>query len=331
MRFDRAKPQLEKALVMFHALRDEKYEAFTLYRLAELAAGEGRAEDAVKGYEHTLEHLRRMGKNAPPIAVFAAKVDLANTFSMMLNRRLPEAQALFDEAIALGNRDSSIPKVNVANAMGLRAVMLQNEGKMKQAEAMYREALAIGRREDPNGLWQGSVLFGLSIVIAPRDPAGAAELSRQRYELLASRRGIEDGHTAVAKILWIRQRAEAGELEDAAPQVLEAMEIVRKRYLPSSMNLWFALNSSAHVLNKAKRYAEAESLARELLPIFELNHVPDNDGRRAESLSELGEALVGEKKNREAAEVLNRSVAIYNASGSKFMAERVETRLRQIK
>jgi hypothetical protein len=149
--------------------------------------------------------------------------------------------------------------------------------------------------------------------------------------LLASHRGLDDGYTAAAKILWVRQRAEAGELGDAAPQVLEAMETVRKRFLPSSMDRWFALNSSAHVLNKAKQYAEAESLAREALPIFEVNHVLDNDGRRAESLWELGEALAGEKKNSEAAEVLTKSIAIYNASGSRFLAERVGELLRQIK
>jgi tetratricopeptide (TPR) repeat protein len=248
----------------------------------------------------------------------------------MLNRGLPEAEALFDEAVALGNRDSSIPKVNVANAMGLRALMLQNEGRMKQAETMYREALALGRREDPNGLWQASALFGLAILIAPRDPAGAAELSRQRYEMLAGHRGLDDGHTAVARTLWVRQRADAGELGDAAPQVLEAMEIIRRRFLPSSMDRWFALDNSAHVLNKAKRYAGAESLAREMLPIFEANHIPDNDGRRAESLAELGEALAGENKKREAAEVLAKSVAIYNASGQTFMAERVGAVLRRI-
>jgi hypothetical protein len=74
----------------------------------------------------------------------------------------------------------------------------------------------------------------------------------------------------------------------------------------------------AHVLNQAKRYAEAESLVRELLAIFEVNHIPDNDGRRAESLFELGTTLVGQKKSREAAEVLNRSAAIYEAVRTRF-------------
>jgi serine/threonine protein kinase/Tfp pilus assembly protein PilF len=330
-RFDRAKPQLEKALAMFQALRNEQGVAMTLYRLAELAAREGRANEAARGYEQALEHWIHLGKDAAPIRVFAAKVDLAATLSMMLNRRLPEARALLDEAIELGNRDSSIPKGNLANAIAHRAIMLQNEGKLKQAEAMYRQALAIGRQEDPNGFWQATTLLGLATVIAPRDPAGAAEISRQRYELIASHRGLDSADTAVAKILWARQRGDAGELGEAATQVLEAMAIVRKYFVASSMDRWFALSSSAHVLNQAKRYPEAESLAREMLPILEANHLPGNDGRRAESLFELGKALHGEKKDREAREVLKQSAAIYDACGLRVMAKWAREVLSEIK
>ena len=117
---------------------------------------------------------------------------------------------------------------------------------------------------------------------------------------------------------WARQRGDAGELGEAATHVLEAMEIVRRHYAESSMDRWFALSSSAHVLNQALRYQEAESLAREMLPILETNHLPDNDGRRGESLFELGKALHGEKKDREATEVLKKSATIYEAAESRL-------------
>lgn len=127
--------------------------------------------------------------------------------------------------------------------------------------------------------------------------------------------GPDHPETAVARILWARQRGDAGDLGEAAAQVLEAMEVVRKHYLESSMDRWFALSSSAHVLNQAKRYKEAESLAREMLPILEANRLPDNDLRRGESLLELGNALHGEKNDREAMEVLRRSATIFDAAG----------------
>jgi len=333
MRFDRAKPQLERALAIFQGLGDEREVARSLMTLADLADAEGREADAVEGYERVLDQLKHLGKDAPPILIFLTKSRLASTLSLMLNRRLPEARTLLDEAIAIGNRDSSIPRTNLAQAMANRGMMLQTEGKRVEAEAMYRKSLAIGRQEDPNGFWQAGALLGLATLIAPRDHAGAAEISRQRYELIASHQGEDNAQTAIAKILWARQRGDAGELGVAATQVLEAMEIVRKHYPGSSMDRWFALSSSAHVLNQAKRYKEAESLAREMLPILEANHLPENDGRRGESLFELGKALHGQKKDREAREVLNQSATIYDGAGpySAVMARLVRRELSEIK
>jgi tetratricopeptide (TPR) repeat protein len=190
----------------------------------------------VRRYEDVLAHVKHLGKNAPPILIFYVKNRLAHVLAMLLNRRLPEAQAMLDEAIALGNRDSSIPRVALAEAMANLGIMLQNEGKSAQAEAMFRKTLAIGRQEDPNGTWQALPLLGLATLMAPRDPAGAAELSRQRYEVLASHYGADHAYTAVAKILWARQRADAGELGQAAAQVLEAVAVVRQWFSPTSMD-----------------------------------------------------------------------------------------------
>jgi len=331
MRFDRARPQLEKALATFQSLHDEKEVAVTLLNLANLAATEGRGEDAVQGYDEVLAHVKHLGKNAPPLLAFYVKTEMAHALGMLLNRRLPEARAMLDEAIELGNRDSSIPRIGLAEAMANRGIMLQNEGKRAKAEAMDRKALAIGRQEDPNWMGQALPLLGLATLIAPRDPAGAAELSRQRYEVIASHQGPDHANTAVAKILWARQRADAGELGEAAAQVLEAMEPVRQQFSPSSMDRWFALSSSAHVLNQAKRFPEAEALSREMLPILEANHLPDNDSRRAESLFELGKALGGEGKSAAAEDVLKKSAAIYDAApGGALMARWVRRVLNDV-
>jgi hypothetical protein len=157
-------------------------------------------------------------------------------------------------------------------------------------------------------------MFGLAILIAPKDPAGAAELDRQRYEILARNRGGDDGLTALAMILWARHRVITGQPGDAVPQALEAMKTARKHFLPSSMNYWFAASNTAYILNSAKRYKEAESMARETFPAIDANRLPEIDGRRAESLLELGKALHGQKRDREAAELLKRSAMIYDTS-----------------
>jgi serine/threonine protein kinase len=313
LRYDRARPQLNKALDMYRSLGYELEETRTLLRLAEMDDYEGHPDDEVREFEEVFKHLNHMGKNAPPITVFNAKFEFATVLSTNLNRRLPEARTLFEEAIALGNRDSSIPKVNLANAMAHYAGMLhQRTGEYDKAEAMYRQALIIGRQQDTTGTWQAFPMFGLAILIVPKDPAGAVELDRQRYEILARNRGADDGLTTLAMILWARHRVIAGQPGDAVPQALEAMKTVRKHFLPSSMNYWFAAANTAYILNSAKRYKEAESVARETSAAVEANRLPELDGRRAESLLELGKALHGQKRDREAAPLLKRSAMIYD-------------------
>jgi HEAT repeat protein len=115
-------------------------------------------------------------------------------------------------------------------------------------------------------------------------------------------------------ILWARHRVLAGQPADTVSQALEAMNSVRKHFLPSSMSYWFGACNTAFVLNSAKRYKEGESMARETFAAIEANRLPEIDGRRAESLLELGKALHGQKRDREAAPLLKRSEMIYDTS-----------------
>jgi hypothetical protein len=100
--------------------------------------------------------------------------------------------------------------------------------------------------------------------------------------------------------------------EQGATQVLEAMEVVRRQFPSPSMDRWVALACSAFVLNQAKRFPEAESMAREMFPIVDANHLMDNDPRRADGWRELGKALHGQKKGG-AAEAIGKAAAIYDA------------------
>jgi eukaryotic-like serine/threonine-protein kinase len=315
LRYDRARPQLKKALATYHALGYELEETRTLLRLAEMDDFEGHPDDEVQEFEQALKHLKHMGKNTPPITVFVAKFEFATALATTLNRQLPEARTLFEEAIALGNRDSSIPRVALANGIAHYAGMLhQRTGEYDKAEAMYRQSLVVGRQQDPNGTWQAFPMYGLAMLIASKDPAGSAELDRQRYELLVRNRGVDDGMTALAMILWARHRVIARQPGDAVAQALEAMKSVRKHFLPSSMSYWFAVSNTAFILNSAKRYKEAESMARETSAAIEANRLPEIDGRRAESLLELGKALHGQKRDPEAVPLLKRAEMIYDTS-----------------
>lgn len=100
----------------------------------------------------------------------------------VLNQRTSEARALLDEAIALGLRDPSISRTDLATAMSRQAGLLNTAGKDKEAEALYRKALAVGRQEDPDGYWQTIPLHFLGILIArrniPRPPSSRVRTTR---------------------------------------------------------------------------------------------------------------------------------------------------------
>jgi serine/threonine-protein kinase len=315
LRFDRARVELNKALVEFQSLGDATEVATTLFRLADVAKFEGRTADAVKGYEDVLARLKLLGSAAPQDLVLQTKDHLAHTLYLLMNQRLPEAQKLLEEAIALGNRDSSIPRIDLAIAMSHYAALIWQDGHPDEAEVLFRKALEMGRKEDPNGNWQADVLYGLGVLMSKKDPPAAVELARQRYEILSNNLGPGNAQTAVARLLWARGQARNGHPEEAALQVMEPLEIVRKQFPPGSLDRWVALSSGAYIMNRAKRFQDAERLAREMIPIVEANHLPPNDARRAQTWLELGTALHGEKRNREAAVALSKAVEIYDAAG----------------
>jgi eukaryotic-like serine/threonine-protein kinase len=325
-RLDRAEPELRKALAIFQALGDEGATASTLYDLSTVASLEGHPAEAVKGFEQVLVHLKHLGKQASPQLIVSTKDQLATTLWLVMHQRLPEARALLDDAITLGNRDSPITRTSLATAMSHRAGMLGEEGKIDEAEAMYRKALEIGRREDPDGYWQNYPLHFLAILIAPRDLPAATELAREYYQVCERNLGPDSADAAAAKLFWMRLRSEANlrgarnpsdaaSPEESAAPVLDAVEVVRKHYPPPSMNLWVALSSAAGILNRGEHFKDAESLAREMLMIVDANHLGETDPRRAQTLLGLGRALLGQKKDREASEPLKQSAAIFDASG----------------
>jgi len=93
------------------------------------------------------------------------------------------------------------------------------------------------------------------------------------------------------------------------------MQVVRKALPPLSSVLWTPLTNASRILNLAGRFAEAEPLAREQLAIVDHVNFPEADARRAGTLVELGTALQGEKKYREATSTFERADRIYAQLG----------------
>ncbi|MBZ5728665.1 MAG: serine/threonine-protein kinase [Acidobacteriia bacterium] len=323
---DQARAQLTKALDAFHSLGKEKEEAGTLVSLGEMARNAGRSEESVRFLRQALEHLKHLGRDAPPYLVFSAKSVLGYELGLELNRDLGEARNLIAESIALAAREPSIPKAYVVGALTTQGNMLLDEGKFAEAEPILRRALDTGRREDAGGLWEGQPLYQLmSLSARTGNFAAARDYGHQRYEIFLHRLGPNHPGTVVAAMRWARYRADTGETAEAIEQVLQGMPVVRKSYPPPSFNLWTPTVIAAYVLNQGKRFAEAEGYARESLAVAHEAHLPEADPRTAESLFELGKALQGEKKYREATTTIESSAAMYDRLGPAYArrAERV--------
>jgi len=64
----------------------------------------------------------------------------------MLRARLPEAESLGREALAMGKRFPSPYSGDGAAWLGNLATILKHQGKFAEAESMYREALDLSRK-----------------------------------------------------------------------------------------------------------------------------------------------------------------------------------------
>jgi tetratricopeptide (TPR) repeat protein len=310
-RLERGRALLESALATFRARGDEKEVVQTVRALATNAIDSGRIEDAVKLLDEAMQHVRHLGKNARPLD-FYVPYELAGVLSSYQDRRLPECRQLLDEAISLAQRDSSIPRTDLAVAMTRRSAMLMQEGKSDEAEATALQALAVGRQEDPGGLWEGVPVYLLMIIRSRRhDFASAAEFARQSYELSVKYTGPDGADSASALMLWARYRAEAGDTAEPVRQIRSVLPIFFKAYPPGNFNRWSSLVAAARVFNKAALFKEAEPYARESLDLVDGQPLPEADSRRAESLWHIGESLLGQRRYREAIAVLHRVEAIY--------------------
>jgi serine/threonine protein kinase len=333
-KYDLAKQQLETARATFQRLGRKSDEAESLFLLGVTAADAGVPAECVRYYRATLERLKALGKDTPPLLVFRTKQALADELSAVLNQDLEEAGKLFTEALALAERDPSIPRSEVANARTERGAMLLNQGKTAEAEAAFYQAIALYQQQQFEGAAKGMPFYDLAILNSRRDNFVAAkEFARQYYEATLKSIGPDHVRTALAKIMWARFRAETGETKEAVEQAREGMQVVRKASPPLSSVLWTPLTSASHVLNLAGRFAEAEPLAREQLAIVDHENLPEADARRAGTLMELGTALQGEKKYREATSTFERADRIYAQLGPVWAlrAEQVRKKLSELR
>jgi tetratricopeptide (TPR) repeat protein len=314
-RWDQGRVQLETARAIFQKLGNREGEARACYWLAVDTSNAGSIPKGMAYYHDALQALNRMGMSAPPMLVFQTKQSLAE-FEALVSVNLDEGRKLATEAIQLAEHEPTISGRDMALAQTTLGAVLLSEGKKAESEAMLLKAVDTFRREKSQGIQRARPFYYL-MVLSGRNSNFAAgkEWARQYYEVMLQNLGPHHVATEEGRIVWARYRAETGEAKEAAEQALDAMVVIRKSFPPLSLNLWTPLTAVAHILNLAGRFAEAETYAREDLAVVERLPAWAHDPRKAESLFELGKALRGERKYREADVALEQAAEIYDLSG----------------
>jgi tetratricopeptide (TPR) repeat protein len=307
---DRAQPQLERALTLYQSLGRYTDAADTLLILGVNAQGpEGRIAAAADYYERAIAALKLAGKDASPALLFHVKVYLAGV--LYSGYRLAEERALLDEAVALVERDTSIPRDQLPAAWTHQGELLMEAARFDEAEALFHRAID-ANRYTPDA-WIG---LARSSSLQQNFPA-AAEFARQIYGLALSytRDHVEDA--AEAEVQWARYRAEAGEAQAAVPQIRAALPDLRKDYRGGYM-LALYLQAAARVFNKAGRPEEAAQYARESLDACSQSQIADVHPLVAAANEDLGAALAGLKRYREAIPALQKALAIDRQLGPAY-------------
>ncbi|HEX5229399.1 MAG TPA: serine/threonine-protein kinase [Bryobacteraceae bacterium] len=322
----RGKDQLEKALTLFRSLGRHADIADTWFNLAIVAQGpEGAVVTAAEDYRHALEESRLAGADVSPASMFRLKVYLAGV--LISAYQLMDAQALLTDALGQAERDPSLPLEYVVAAWTHQGELLLERGRFDEADAQFLRAIA-GRR-DKSDAWIGLARSNW----LRQNFSASANFARQDYEVQAAQYNRDHlADAAEAEMAWARYRSEAGDAQPALQQVRAALPNLMGNYRAGFMRAFY-LQDAARVFNKAGQYEDAEQSARESLKECRAGQLPDLHPLAAAATEDLGAALVGERRYRDAIAPLEHALAVNRQLGPAYaaIADRVNAMLREAK
>ncbi len=310
-----SKAEAEKALAIAQRIGDRPDQVEAFYWLAMATEGTVQARVTESYFRSAIELASRLGSQVRPNIRFRTRLAYSDFLAFIMQSDYAYALQLADEAVDLARRNPEIP-YGAAMAQTFRAEALLALGRTSEAEAAALDAAARFKAEGALTYASAQPYYLLYLInTRSHNFVRASDFARQRYEILLQGYGPNHAKTADAKIMWARMLAETGQVQQGLEIALAAMPTIRKGYPAGSGTLWASLTSLSHILNLASRFPDAEATAREELDILDHNHLPEVDQRRGASLQELGTALRGEGKRKEANAALERSAAIFEGLG----------------
>lgn len=247
-----------------------------------------------------------------PEVEMAVRTTIGNTYRS--RGQYEAAEKHLRAALAIAERLSPEPTLDLSKAVNNLAVLLQDQGKLEEAEPLLRRSLQIRRGlKEQNAEAIATAINNLAVFLQAQGKLAEAEpLSREVLKLQRERLGNENPTVATAmnNLAWTLQKLE--KLDDAETMFREALAIRRKALGEEHPDVADSLNGLGSLLYFKSDYSSAEPLLRQALAlrrkVLGLEHpavatslnnlaaVLEEKGEIAEAVKCYGEAIAIRRK-----------------------------------
>jgi tetratricopeptide (TPR) repeat protein len=221
--------------------------------------------------------------------------------ALLHSRRLEESEAYLRKAVALRAQLSGGDQTASAEIMNNLGDVLISQSKWDEAQALYRRLLAL---QPKTQLSRASLLNNLAVVLRNQGQAAEAEkLQRESVELSLQAEKATLNMVTQLQNLGSQMSAQQ-RLSEAEKFYREALETSQKLWGDDNEKLWPTARSLVDLLEREKKYDEAEKLFSKLLDGKKERRPEDalllagradylaDRGRWAEAASNLCEAIL---------------------------------------
>jgi DNA-binding SARP family transcriptional activator len=309
---------LERALEIYKRLGDRSGQGYVLLRLADARRLKGDHDGAAGDLERALEIYKSLGERRGQARALAQHGDMRR-----VTGDYPAAVAGLEHALEiyrdLGERSG---QGYVLLRLGdVRRLIGDFPGAVADLEHCLEIYKSLGERRG-----QADALTWLVMVrlLLTGDCQGETADLRHAFEIYADI-GDLNGQAQVLTVLG-RARRSAGDLQDAASHLETALDTFRR--LGHSTNEAWALNDYAAVIAATGDHEHARSLYQDSLRLARETSQPDEE---ALALEGVGECHLRADDGQLSIAHLEQALNIFQRLGMKFDAERVRTRITQLR
>jgi class 3 adenylate cyclase/tetratricopeptide (TPR) repeat protein len=301
---------VEEALPVFERAGDDLALYIGYTASGQVSSLRGWLDASLRAYERAFTHAERAGHEPSSMLGVLAWCRFSGSTPVS------ELLAWLDEIEPRAGRDQFL--------RAYRGWSLARLGRFEEARGILAEARA-EQLERGGGILLANLLSfeSVGIELLAGDPAAAAEFAAEGFRLHAE--SGQQAFLAPASAIMAQAAYALDQLEDAEAWAARAAELAASDDRRTGA-LWRGVR--AKVLARRGEHAEAQRLAHEAVTMIADSDLLDPQG---DAYANLGEVLQLTGKPDEAAAALEQALARYEQKGNVVMAERVRSRLAELR